>query len=560
MSRFFGVSFFFLSILGFLHAQPVADEILVTSGLSQPTDITNAGDGSNRLFITEKSGRIKVIQNKQVTGIFLDLSSKVSTTSERGLLGLAFHPNFASNGYLYVNYTGPDVNGTFFSIISRFKVSANNPNLADPSSERIILSFSQPFSNHNGGDLAFGPDGYLYIATGDGGSAGDPQNNSQTLSNLLGKILRIDINTENEPYLIPASNPFLGQVDKKPEIWSYGLRNPWRIAFDRGTGDLWIADVGQGAWEEINIQPAGVAGQNYGWRCFEGSVSYANCPAITHTAPQYVYGHPDAGCADTTYCGRSVTGGYVYRGSQYPSLSGYYFFADYVDKRMWALRMNGNIPTVFRQSSIFISRNTTFGEDQNGELYFATLDGSLYQLISNQVLPVTMVNYKLISSGNQFTLHWETADEIDLDHYLVETSTDLKTIQTVHQESAIGHAKNVYQYHGTAHTSLLYIRLTAVDLDGTKEHFPWKSVYVHAVEPQWYPNPSRQTFSANLSGPFDPRQISVFNQHGKAITHRLTQSYGQYQLDLTGQPPGIYFIHYQSSTQKNVKKIILQHP
>lgn len=560
MSRLLGVSIFFLSSLSFLHTQPVGDEILVTSGLSQPTDITHAGDGSNRLFIAEKSGRIKVIQNKQTSGIFLDITSKVSTTSERGLLGLAFHPAFASNGYFYVNYTGPDVNGTFFSIISRFKVSANNPNVADPSSERIILTFSQPFSNHNGGDLAFGPDGYLYIATGDGGSSGDPQNNSQTLSNFLGKILRIDINTENEPYQIPASNPFVGQPDKNQEIWSYGLRNPWRISFDRGTGDLWIADVGQGAWEEINVQPAGVGGQNYGWRCFEGSVSYVNCPAILHTAPQYIYGHPGAGCADTTYCGRSVTGGFVYRGLQYPSLSGYYFFADYVDKRMWAMRMEGTIPTVFRQENIFINRITTFGEDQLGELYFATLDGSLYQLISNQVLPVTMVNYELISAGNQYTLQWETADEIDLDYFLVETSPDLKSIQSIHREPAIGHAKNEYQYQGSIQSALIYIRLTAVDLDGTKQHFPWKSIQSQTIEPKWYPNPSRQSVFASWSEPFDPHKIKVFDQHGKTVTHRLILGAGQHQLELSGHSPGIYFIHYQSGTQNIVQKIILQDP
>lgn len=538
-------------------AQPVAEALSIVSGLSQPTDIACPTDGTNRLFITEKSGRIKIIRNKQVVGTFLDLSSKVSTTSERGLLGLAFHPDYAQNGYFYVNYTGPDINGQFFTIISRFQVSSSNADLADASSEQVILTFAQPFSNHNGGDLVFGPDGYLYIATGDGGSAGDPQNNSQNLGNLLGKILRININSNPEPYQIPADNPFTGQAGMRPEIWSYGLRNPWRIAFDKSTGDLWIADVGQGVWEEITIQPAGQGGQNYGWRCYEGLVAYTNCGSITHTAPQYVYAHPGSNCADTTFCGRSVTGGYVYRGQQYPALQGYYFFADYVDKRMWALKMNGQLPQVIRQSQIFIGGITTFGENEEGELFFATLSGGLYQLVSNQVLPVTVINYGLRSNKNKYELYWETFDEIDLDYYLVETSTDLESIQEVHREPALGHAKNTYLFEGLITTPLLYVRVTAVDLDGTREQLPWKTIQLPVTSPHWFPNPSSQFFLTTFSGALEGL-LKVYDAQGQEVGHRINNFHGQTQLELTTPVPGIYFIHYQSIVGQKVQKVILQ--
>lgn len=554
------ICFTILCSSNFVQAQPDAEAMPLISGLTQPTDLACPADGSNRLFVTEKSGHIKIIQDQKLIGTFVDLSAKVSTNSERGLLGLAFHPEYATNGFFYINYTGLDTNGTFYTIISRLKVSTSNPNMADPNSEVRLLTFSQPYSNHNGGDMAFGPDGYLYIATGDGGSAGDPQNNSQNLGNLLGKILRIDINSGSAPYLIPTSNPFVGQAGASPEIWAYGLRNPWRISFDRATGNLWIADVGQGVWEEINVQPSGQGGQNYGWRCFEGNAFYSSCGSVTHTGPQYEYAHPGAACMDTTFCGRSITGGFVYRGNQYPALSGYYFFADYVDKRLWAMNIDTGVQ-VIRQPQIFLGGITTFGENESGEVFFATLSGTIYQLISNQVLPVTMVSYELESNDKNYELSWETYDEIDLEQYLIETSTDLETIQIIHREPAIGHARNIYRYRGVTNSPLLYIRITAVDLDGTKEHFPWKSIQLLPDNDfQWFPNPSYQSFRLNYSGPLRPDHLRVYNAQGQNVRIQFEIINDQIHLNLGGQPAGLYFIHVKNDTLDKIQKVILQSP
>jgi glucose/arabinose dehydrogenase len=356
---------------------------LVASGLSAVTNITHAGD--SRLFVTEQDGRIRAVQGGQLLPTpFLDISARVACCGERGLLGLAFHPSYASNGYFYVNYTYLAANNALRTRVSRFKVSAGNPNVADANSEEVVLEFSQPYDNHNGGSLHFGPDGYLYIAVGDGGNAYDPPNNGQNTGVLLGKILRIDVNrttgadcgiAPGRNYGIPAGNPFAdGAGGACDEIWAYGLRNPWRISFDRGTGDLWIADVGQGAREEIDFQGAGSAGgQNYGWDCWEGTLKNTSndpspaCAANpTTVAPIYDYDHNGGRC--------SITGGYVYRGAAYPGFKGTYFFADYCSAEMWALKRTTGSPAVTKLtiSGATLSNPRSFGEDANGEIYVAS--------------------------------------------------------------------------------------------------------------------------------------------------------------------------------------------
>ena len=265
------------------------------SGFTRPLYVTHAGDGSGRLFVVEQGGMIWVLQDgQQLDTPFLDVSDRVSPEalgsgySERGLLGLAFHPNYAENGVFFINYT--DRNGT--SVTSRFSVSADDPNVADAASEEQLLMVEQPFANHNGGHLAFGPDGYLYLALGDGGSGGDPQNNAQNLSTLLGTILRLDVDAD-EGYAIPDDNPFVAQDDARPEIWAWGLRNPWRFSFDRETGDLYIADVGQNEWEEVNFQPASSpGGENYGWNPYEGSPFGSLLIALRDA--KWILGHDDA--------------------------------------------------------------------------------------------------------------------------------------------------------------------------------------------------------------------------------------------------------------------------
>lgn len=336
---------------------------------SGPVDIANAGDG--RLFIVEQAGRIRVTPldpGSTQALIFLNITDRVGSGGERGLLGLAFHPNYADNGYFYVNYTNLSGN----TRVSRFQVTAD-PNAANPNSELILMEFNQPFSNHNGGDVAFGPDGYLYIATGDGGSGGDPNNNGQTTSTLLGNILRIDVDggglspdcDADGNYTIPPDNPLLTAPAACDEIWAYGLRNPWRISFDRATGDLFIADVGQNAWEEINLQPAASAGgENYGWRCYEGNHPYnlTGCGDISlYTFPVYEYSHGGS----PFRC--SITGGFIYRGLQYPNLQGTYLYGDYCSGQIWGLTYSG---TGWTNTQLYAgSGMTTFGEDVNGGIY-----------------------------------------------------------------------------------------------------------------------------------------------------------------------------------------------
>lgn len=345
----------------------------VASNLRRPVDISHAGD--NRLFITEKDGTITIlnVDGTLINEPYLDIRMRVNAfANERGLLGLAFHPEYHSNGYFYVHYTNTQGN----SVISRFKVSNNNPDRADASSEKILLTVTQPFNNHNAGDLNFGPDGYLYIGMGDGGNGGDPGNRSQNPKNLLGKMLRIDVN-HGDPYSIPDNNPFVGNVDTLEEIWSLGLRNPWRFSFDRLTGDMWIADVGQNAWEEINMEPTGTAGLNYGWRCYEGNAAFnlAGCKERSHyTFPVHVYPNRfDVGC--------SVTGGYVYRGTQNPSLKGKYIYTDFCTGIFWALRKEGDNWINEQLADLDNQDFVSFGEDVNGELYVAGLaSGNIYKV------------------------------------------------------------------------------------------------------------------------------------------------------------------------------------
>ena len=338
-------------------------------GLDQPVGLVNAGDGSGRLFILEQAGRIRVVQNGNPSpDPFLDITSKVSCCGERGLLGLAFHPDYQQNGEFYINYT--DLNGN--TVIARYHVSGDDPNRADPESEEVLLHVDQPYPNHNGGETVFGPDGYLYLGLGDGGSAGDPQGHAQSLDTLLGKILRIDVNG-GDPYAIPPDNPF-ADGGGKPEIWAYGLRNPWRFSFDRATGDVYIGDVGQASWEEIDYLPAGSpGGTNFGWNYREGKHPYEGTPpaGLDLTDPAAEYGH-DQGC--------SVTGGVVYRGENLTDWQGIYLFGDYCSGLVWGLMKGGDgawTDQVLFQTGAQI---TSFGEDESGEVYLTDHSGTVYRL------------------------------------------------------------------------------------------------------------------------------------------------------------------------------------
>lgn len=341
---------------------------------NQPVGLFSPGDGSNRLFVIEQQGIIRVFQNTRTvatSSVFLDLTDRVLYGGEQGLLGLAFHPNYENNGYLYVNYV---TDGPRRTIIARFTVNAANPNQANRDSQQILLEVNQPFTNHKGGQLTFGPDGNLYIGLGDGGSAGDPFVNGQNRSVLLGKILRIDVNSPSSGrnYSIPADNPFTGNsLGYREEIYAHGFRNPWRFSFDPLTGRLWVADVGQSQREEIDIVEKG---KNYGWNIMEGSLDYAGGSHAGLELPVWEYGR-DQGIA--------VIGGYVYRGPTATALTGSYVYGDYGSGRIWALTLNGAaMNTLVIDTSLAIS---SFGVDSNNEVYICAFDGKIYQFTENAI-------------------------------------------------------------------------------------------------------------------------------------------------------------------------------
>jgi glucose/arabinose dehydrogenase len=344
----------------------------VTGGLSAPLGVVSAGDA--RLFVVQQRGTIAIWDGTRVLPApFLDIRGLVSCCNERGLLGLAFHPHYAANGLFFVDYTAPNGDVT----VARYAVSASNPNLADPASGAVLLTIPHSqFANHNGGQLQFGPDGYLYIGVGDGGSGGNPTNSAQDLTQLLGKLLRIDV--DRPPYAVPASNPLAARSNVRGEIWAYGLRNPWRFSFDRATGDLWIADVGQNLYEEVDLQPAASAGgENYGWRLMEATHCFnppTNCPTSGLVLPILEYDHAQKRC--------SITGGYRYRGGRFARLRGTYFYADYCSGTIWGATQQANGAWSSRVMLATSLNITSFGEDSAGELYLVDAAGGvLYQLV-----------------------------------------------------------------------------------------------------------------------------------------------------------------------------------
>ena len=406
-------------VAGWLVAAPsVAQNVTLVSiatDLDSPIHVTHAGDGSGRLFIVEQQGRIRIFDGSQVLAVpFLDITGLVSCCGERGLLSVAFHPDYESNGFFYVDYT----NNSLDTVVARYKVSAGNSNIADPTSAFTLLTIDQPQQNHNGGQLQFGPDGYLYIASGDGGGAGDPDNNGQSLNTMLGKMLRIDVDT-GSPYGIPPDNPYVGSAGLD-EIWANGLRNPWRFTFDRQNGDMFIGDVGQNSFEEIDFQPAASTGcENYGWRLMEASSCFnppSNCnqappsgcnPSGDLVLPILEYAHENNPCD-------SVTGGYRYRGSEVPAIDSMYLYADFCRGTLWAaqefvhefigppVEVGGPppppgpdpivewIPQVLMETGMGIS---SFGEDADGELYVVDIGGTVFQIASAVALSPASGSY-----------------------------------------------------------------------------------------------------------------------------------------------------------------------
>lgn len=543
-------------------AQPTVVFENIASGLTQPVDITSAGDGSNRLFIVEKTGRIKILDqtdNSILSTPFLDVSGQIRTNSERGLLGLAFHPDFATNGEFYVNYTAggssPFNDGT--TVISRFTLSSPSSNTASLSSEEVILTINQPYSNHNAGDLAFGPDGFLYIPTGDGGSGGDPQDNGQKPTSLLGKMLRIDVTGTPDPglaYAIPPTNPFVSDAAIRDEIWAFGLRNPWRISFDRQTGDLWIGDVGQNAREEIDFQPASsTGGENYGWDCREGFISYTGNSSnlcnnsTTYTDPLFDYNETPPGGGYN----QSVTGGFVYRGERADDLVGWYVAADFARNDLYLLPPSGSASDVVRVQGTTINSITTFGEDDAGNLYVAGIGGEIAHVTTQRTLPAEIIAWTARAGDKEVTLDWSTASEDNTADFRIERSTDGATFAVLATKRAAGSSTERNDYrHVDADPMLgtLYYRLIQVDNDGTEVVYPIRRVYFGGAltdGPTLSPNPAIQNVTVQIPELQQRGTISIrlYASDGREVYVRHALRDGgpqQLELVLPTLPAGIY--------------------
>ena len=509
--------FSLIILLSFISIKPNAQDLsldFLQGGFQQITGIEQVGD--SRIFVLQQNGLIRVWDDSIYT--FLDVSDSISTGGERGLLGLAFHPNFSTNGFLFVNYTDPSGD----TKVERYNLMEADQMRADPSSGVELLSINQPFSNHNGGDLNFGADGYLYIATGDGGSGGDPQNNSQNTTNLLGKILRIDVNNGN-PYSIPADNPFVNDNNVEDEIWSLGLRNPWRFAFDSETNDMWIADVGQNAWEEVSFQPAGSpGGENYGWRCYEGDVEFNTngCgPISEYTFPIFVYPHNSSG-------GFSITGGEVYRGNSYPNFLGKYLFADFSTGNFWSAQITDNF--VADTSVEFLGNMgispSAFGTDANGEMLVADYGGTLFRIIDDSQLPLQITSFDLIQNQNTVLLKWTSVAEYEVDHYLPQWSengidfSDLGKVEKTHS----GNEQSHYTFNSLAKDGINFYRIKQINKDGSADFTEIKSLRIELGNDMIIiPNPVGETaWIRNIPKDIRSVRLTIYNSQQKIIVEK----------------------------------------
>ena len=534
---------------------------------SNALDLQNAGDGSNRLFAVERDGRIKVFQNQtnvNTTKLFLDITDRVTAGGETGLLGLAFHPNFENNGYFYVNYTAPN---PLHTVISRFQVSASNPDSADKNSELILLTYNQPYSNHNGGCVAFGNDGYLYISAGDGGSGGDPQGNAQNITKLLGKIIRIDVNNPQPPlnYGIPSDNPFVDStnVNVRKEIFAWGMRNAWRFSFDPNTGWLWAGDVGQDSYEEVDIIQNG---KNYGWRCYEGNHPYnlSGCNGV-YEPPIWEYSHS---------LGYSITGGYVYRGQNVPELYGKYIYGDYGTAKVWSIEYDGVNPAVNTLITTAAGSITSFGVDENKELYLVSFNGKIYRFIPT-IVPVELVSFTATIVDNKVKLDWFTATETNNSGFEIQRSKNGSDYQTIFFIGGNGTTtnRNVYSYiDESVNFGVYYYRLKQIDFDGTIEYL--KAVSVDLGLPktfmleQNYPNPFNPRTKIKWQSPISGWQTikiydllgnevaTLVNEFVEAGNHEVEFNTGEgsRQLTLTS---GIYFYQLKAGNFTTTKKMIL---
>ena len=550
----------------FIQPQPVLTYQPVISGLSSPIDIVNAGDGTDRLFVVQQGGAIRVYSPAYAFLGTLVTVAGISTGGERGLLSPAFHPNYETNRYFYVYYTTTDGSNTTYINVARYQTRADNPNLADDTSRKVLLTIAKPtgagFTNHNGGRLQFGPDGMLYFATGDGGSGGDPFNNAQNGNSLLGKMIRLNVNVSPENayvapyYTIPADNPYVGDPAVRDEIFALGLRNPFRWSFDRTTGDMWIGDVGQDAREEINFRAAGPPSPgNYGWRCYEGTAPYntSGCgPANTYISPIYEYVNPPAGAA-------AVTGGQVYRGTQFPAMVGYYVAADVYSGTHYVIRrISGNNFSVTTQAGP--GSIVAFGESEDGEVYAVNLGGSISQLTTTTGLPARLVNFNALRKDDHIEVSWKTAYEYDLKNYEVEYSLDGRTYQLLQSVSAANNLNGATYTvrHILAFRGVVYYRLKINNADGTLQYSPvittsWDRQLNGAYIPG---NVRNNRLLLTLYEPFT--SLRVLTPLGQVMFNRNIEGMtGFNEITLPSLPAGTYIVNISGRDRQYSTKIVI---
>ncbi|HMK05827.1 MAG TPA: PQQ-dependent sugar dehydrogenase [Ferruginibacter sp.] len=550
---------FFISLYSFAQTPTLVFVPVVQTGLNAPADVVNAGDGTNRLFIAELGGQVKIVTLPSGTlqpGIFLDMTDSTDNVGENGLLSIAFHPDFENNRYLFVYYTNTAGNLR----ITRFQTYAANPSLVDQTTGTVIMTIPHPTnSNHNGGKLNFGPDGNLYLGTGDGGGGDDPPNNAQNGNSLLGKMIRINVDDFLTPpyYTIPADNPYVGVPGVREEIYNMGLRNPFRWSFDRLNGDIWIADVGQDQKEEVNYTPlATSAGLNYGWRCWEGLSSniLTGCgPSTDYFFPIFDYDRP---------LGHAITGGYVYRGP-YNVLKGWYICVDYVFNNAWVVKPNGTGGSISSIQTAIPFNIVGFGEaESNGALYAVSINGTLYRIESSTpYLPLTLLQFtaKAFTAYNE--LKWKTTNEMDLSHYEIEYSTNGRDYTYTGKVNALNSSsENNYSFQHPAGTfNKMYYRLKTVEKNGnyTHSHLVWVDSK-ERTDVKVYPTLVTGNVLKIVSAK-PVEQVTFFSAEGKHIFQtKLGNLSGTISVPIPRMQKGIYFVQLKLKDEYVYEKVVVR--
>jgi glucose/arabinose dehydrogenase len=536
---------------------------VISSGLSSAVDVVTPNDNSNRIFIAEQAGNVQVYSYNNdhdvftlINSSFLNINTNVSGGSEQGLLSIVFHPDFENNRFFYVYYT--NLQGGIS--VDRYQTLLANTNQADVSTKTNIITIDKPvpFTNHNGGKMHFGSDGYLYFGVGDSGSGGDPSNFSQRGDSLWGKMVRIDINntTLSPPlnYAIPADNPYAGSTTIRNEIFSFGLRNPWRWSFDRLNGNVWIADVGQGAREEVNMLTAAQSsGANYGWRCYEGSLPYntTGCLAASnYISPVFDYPHNFA------TGGFSITGGYIYRGIVKPAMYGYYIFGDYVSGNMWV--MNATTLAVTQQQAL-LPTIVGFCELEDGEILALGRTTGLFYVSTNSVLPLKLLSFAGYASNNYSQLNWQTAAEINVKHFEVEYSADGITFKNAGTVLAKNQSSSAYTFRHYIQNGITYYRLKMVNENGVTEYsniIPVKNVAASKEPVIFTYNGNSRMIWLNIPGN-KKAAFQLFTISGQVVYQQNNYKDNSI-IDLQKIPAGVYIGKIITAENTVSEKIIVR--